>query len=167
MCDPVSIGLAVAATAVTAGGQIYQGQAVNNQSKYEQAVANQNAKLEERSRDDAIARGETAQLQHYRRLSQALGESRVRNSAAGLDVSFGSAANLESDIALMGYEDSAALSENTRREAMGYDLNAINYRTAGDAARMRGKAAKTAGYIGAAGTILSAASQGYKQYKAG
>lgn len=165
MCDPVSIGLAVAAAAVTAGGQIHAGQAANAQGKYAQNVANQNAQLEERSRDDAIARGETEQLRHYRRLSQALGESRVRNSAAGLDVSFGSAANLESDIALMGYEDSATIAENTRREAMGYDINAINYRTQGTAARMQGKAAKTAGYIGAAGTLLGAASQGNKQLR--
>ncbi len=165
MCEPVSIGLAVAAAAVTAGGQIYQGQAANQQAKYEQAVANQNADLEIRSQRDAIARGETDQIRHYRKLAQAMGEARVRNSAASLDVSFGSAADLESDIALMGYEDSATLSENTRREVMGYDINAANYRMQGQAASMRGKAAKTASYIGAAGTILSAASQGYGDYR--
>lgn len=158
MCDPVSITL-IAATAVTAGGQLYQASAVNQQSKYEQAVANQNATLEERSRRDAISRGEIDQARHYRRLAQALGEARVRNSAAGLDVGFGSAANLEDDISLIGYEDSATLAENTRREVMGYDINAANYRMEGQAARMKGKAAKTAGYFAAGGTILSGASQ--------
>lgn len=152
---------AFAATAaiVTAGGQVYQGMAADAQGKYEQAVANQNADLEERSRRDAIARGETDQLRHYRKLAQALGEARVKNSAGGLDVSFGSAASLEDDIALMGYEDSATLAENTRREVMGYDVNAANYRMEGKAARARGKNAQTAGMIGAAGTLLSSASQ--------
>jgi hypothetical protein len=104
-------------------------------------------------------------MRHYRKLAQAMGEARVRNAASGLDVSFGSAANLESDIALMGYEDSAIISENTTKEVMGYDINAANYRMEGKAARMRGKAAKKAGYIGAAGTILSSASQGYGDYR--
>ena len=115
--------------------------------------------MEERSRADAISRGETDQLRHYRRVAQSLGEARVSNSAAGLDVSFGSASNLENDIALMGYEDSGTIAENTRREVMGYDVSAINQRTQGKAARMQGKAAQTAGYIGAAGTLLSASSQ--------
>ena len=133
--------------------------AQNAQSKYEQRVNEQNAQLEDRSRIDAISRGETDQVRHYRRLAQALGEARVKNSAAGLDVSFGSAANFETDIALMGQEDAAALAENTNKEVMGYDINAANYRMAGKAARAQGKAALTAGYIGAAGTILSSASQ--------
>lgn len=158
MCDPIT-ATAMAAAVVTAGGQAYSGMAQNAQGKYAQRVANQNAQLEERDRADAIVRGETEQLRHYRRLAQSLGESRVRGSAAGLDVGFGSAANLQDDIALMGYEDSATLAENTRREVIGYDVSAINARTQGQAARMQGKAAQTAGFIGAGGTLLSAASQ--------
>jgi hypothetical protein len=138
---------------------VYGGMQADAQGKYEQKLANRNAEMEERSRRDAISRGETEQMRHYRKLAQALGEARVKNSAAGLDVSFGSAADMETDIALIGYEDSAAISENTSKEVMGYDINAANYRADGAAARMRGKAAKTAGYIGAAGTLLSSASQ--------
>lgn len=133
--------------------------AQNAQAKYETKIANQNAELEERNRRDAISRGETQQMQHYRKLAQALGEARVKNSAAGLDVTFGSAANLESDIALIGYEDSATISENTTKEIKGYDINAANYRMQGKAAKMRGKAAKTASYFSAAGTLLGAAAQ--------
>lgn len=167
MCDPVT-AIAVTAAVVTAGGQIYGGMAANAQGKYEQRVNEQNAQLEERSRRDAISRGETEQMRHYRRLAQALGEARVKSAGAGLDVSFGSAADLESDIAMIGYEDSAAIAENVNKEVMGYDINAANYRMAGKAARMQGKAAQTAGYIGAAGTILSSASQiGADNAKAG
>lgn len=158
ICDPVT-ALAVTAAVVTAGGQVYSGMAENAQGKYEKRMNDQNALLEERSRRDAISRGETEQMRHYRRLAQAMGEARVRNSAAGLDVAFGSAADFETDIALMGYEDSAALAENTSKEVMGYDINAANYRMAGKAAQMRGKAAQTAGFIGAAGTLLSSAAQ--------
>lgn len=151
--------LAVTAAVVTAGGAVYQGAAANEQAKYERAIADQNAKLEEASRRDAISRGETAQINHWRKLSQAMGEARVRNSANMLDVGFGSAAGLEEDIALIGNEDSRTLSENTTKEIQGYDIRAANYRAEGKAATMRGKAAKTAGFISAAGTLLSSASQ--------
>lgn len=133
--------------------------AANAQGKYEQRLNDRNAQLEERSRVDAISRGETSQMQHYRRLAQSLGEARVKNAAAGLDVGFGSAANLESDIAMIGYEDSATISENTTKEIQGYDINAANYRSAGAAARAQGKAALTGSIIGATGTLLSSASQ--------
>ena len=158
MCDPVSITMAVGA-AVSAFGQIQQGQSANAQAKYQTAIANRNAQLEESNRVDAISRGETQQMQHYRKLAQAMGEARVRNSAAGLDVGFGSAANLEGDIALIGYEDSSAISQNTIKEVKGYDINAANYRAEGKASTMKGKAASMAGYVGAASTLLSSASQ--------
>lgn len=142
-----------------AGGQIYQGQVASSQAKYESKLANRNAELEERNRRDAIARGETEQRNHYRKLAQAMGEARVKNAGAGLDVSFGSAASLEQDIEMIGYEDSATIAENTSKEIQGYDINAANYRAEAAAAKARGKGAKTASYIGAAGTLLSSASQ--------
>ncbi len=151
--------LAVAATAITAGGQLYQADAASEQAKYEAAIGNRNAEMEDRNRIDAISRGETQQIQHYRKLAQAMGEARVRNAGLGLDTGFGSAASLEEDIALIGYEDSAAISENTIKEVEGYDINAANYRSGAQAAKMRGKAAKTSGYISASSTILSSASQ--------
>lgn len=158
LCDPVT-ALAATAAVITAGSQVYGGMQANAQGKYQQQLAERNADLEDRSRRDAIARGETDQLQHYRKLSQALGEARLKSTASGLDVNFGSAADLESDIALMGYEDSATISQNTTKEVKGYDINAANYRSEGAAARMKGKAAQTAGFISAGGTLLSSASQ--------
>lgn len=144
---------------VTAGGAIYQGQAQAAQAKYESKLANRNAELEERARRDAISRGETEQRNHYRRLAQAMGEARVKSAAAGLDVNFGSPASLSEDIELVGYEDSAIISENVTKEVQGYDINAANYRSEASAAKARGKAAKTGSYISAAGTLLSSASQ--------
>ena len=158
MCDPVSITL-IAAAAISAGGALYQGSAAAQQGKYEQAIGNRNAEMEDRNRIDAISRGETQQSQHYRKLAQAMGEARVRNAGLGLDTGFGSAASLEDDIALIGYEDSAAISENTMKEVEGYDINAANYRSEGKAAKARGNAARTGSYFNAASTILSGASQ--------
>lgn len=144
---------------IGAAGSIYAGNAASAQGKYEAKIAERNAEMEERARRDAISRGETEQVRHYRKLAQAMGEARVKNSAAGLDISFGSAADLESDIALIGYEDSATIAENTYKEVQGYDIRAANYRAEGKAAKMKGKAAKVAGYVGASTTLLGAAAQ--------
>ncbi len=137
----------------------------NAQSKYERNVANQNADLERRAQRDAIERGEVDQRNHYRKLAQSLAEARVRNSSAGLDVSFGSAAGLEDDIAMIGAEDSTTIAQNVYKDVQGYDIRAANYASEGKAARMRGKAAQTSGFIGAAGTLLGAASQTAKAGK--
>lgn len=160
MCTPVAlVALTVAATAVTAYSQIQQGQAVNAQMKYEAKVAERNAKLSEVGREDARKRGERDQLNHWRRVSQMMGEQRAQFAAGGLDVNFGTPAEVVEDTALIGTEDSQILAENTRKEMEGFDIEVANYRDSAKAARMRGKAAKTAGYIGAAGTILGGAAQ--------
>lgn len=149
----------MAGTLISVAGGLYASDAQSNQLKYQAQVAEQNAQLEDRARLDAISRGETEQRNHYRRLAQAMGEARVKNAAAGLDVGFGSAASLEEDIALIGWEDSQTIAENTTKEVQGYDIRAANYRNEGKAAKMQAKAAKTSGYISAAGTLLSSASQ--------
>jgi hypothetical protein len=161
MCDPVTIGIAltVASTAVGAYGQIQQGQAINAQSKYEAKVADRNAKLSEAGREDARKRGEREQLNHWRRVSQMMGEQRAQFAAGGLDVNFGTPGAVVEDTMLIGLEDSQILAENTRKEMEGFDIEAANLRDSAKAARMRGKAAKQAGYIGAASTILGGAAQ--------
>lgn len=161
MCDPVSItvALTVASTAIGAYGQIQQGQAINAQMKYEAKVGERNAKLSEASREDARKRGEREQLNHWRRVSQMMGEQRAQFAAGGLDVNFGTPGEVVEDTALIGGEDSQILAENTKKEMEGFDIEAANFRDSAKAARMRGKAAKTAGYLGAAGTILGGATQ--------
>lgn len=160
MCGPAAlIPLAIAATAVTAGGQIYAGNAAKQQGKYEQSIAEMNAAKDRNAATDASNRGQTAQLQRYRALAQSLGSQRAAYAANGVDANFGSALETQLGTAQIGYEDSATLAENTRREMMGYDISAANQVMQGRAARARGNAAKTASLFQAGGTILSGASQ--------
>lgn len=156
MCDPVSLTLA--AGLVTAGGQVYGGLAANAQGKYEARVAQENRRHELAAAQDARERGAIDQMRHYRKLAYNMGEMRARQAASGLDLTFGSAADLETDTALLGYEDSAIIAENTRREVQGYEISAANYTMQGRAARSRGKSALIGSGLQAAGTILSTAS---------
>lgn len=162
MCDPISITLAVGAL-VTAGSQVYGGIAANQEGKYEQGVANLNAKLEEGKRSDAQQRGSLEQMRHWRQVAQRQSAQRAQLAASGVDVNFGSAFDVQEDTAMIGGEDSAIIEQNTTNEVRGYDINAMNYRTQGKAARFRGKSALFGSALAATGTLLSGASQVAKQ----
>lgn len=161
MCDPVSIsiGLAVAATVVTAGGQLYAADAQAEQAKYASKIATENRKQELAARDDARKRGELEQMRHWRKVSQMQGQQRAEMGAAGLDLGFGSPMDILDETAAMGFEDSTIINQNTDQEVRGYEIRAANYGNEAKAQKMAAKAAKTAGYISAAGTILAGASQ--------
>lgn len=163
MCGPAALPiLAIAASAVTAGGQLYAGSAAKQQGKYEQKVANINADRQRAAAADAAIRGETDQLRRYRQLAQSLGAQRAASAANGVDIGFGSALDMQIDTAMIGQEDSRILAENTRREMMGFDINAANYTMQGQAARSRGNAAMTSSIFAAGGTLLGGAQQAGK-----
>ena len=160
MCDPVTLTvLTVAATVVTAGGQLYQGAAANAQAKYEAKIADRNAQYEREAGKDAMSRRNTEQLRHWRRVSQMMGQQIAEQAGVGLDVNFGTPAEIVEDTMQIGLEDSRTINENFGKEIKGYDISAANYTMQGRAARARGKQAKIGSYIGAAGTILGGASQ--------
>ena len=98
MCGPAALpALAIAASVVTAGGALYAGSAAAKQGKYEQQVAEENAKLERNKVADATTRGNIEQQRRYRELAQAQGRARAAMGAAGLDLGFGSALGVQLD----------------------------------------------------------------------
>ncbi len=168
MCVPVAaaaIALTLISAGVTAYGQVSAGNAANAQAKYEAKVADRNAKMSDAAGQDARKRGERSQLERWRRAAQQAGDQRAGFAAAGLDVNFGTPAMVVEDTAMIAGEDSLMLAENTKREVQGFDIEGANYKDSAKASRMRGKAAKQAGYIGAAGTILGGAAQAAGSFK--
>lgn len=160
MCDPVTLTvLAVASTVVTAGSQIYAGQAANAQAKYEGKIADRNAQYERENIKDAQGRRNVEQMRHWRRVSQLMGQQTAEQAGAGLDVNFGTPAEILEDTAMIGAQDSQTINENFAKEVKGYDINAANYTMQGRAARARGKQAVVGSLLGAGGTILGGASQ--------
>jgi hypothetical protein len=164
MCDPVS--LTIGAAVLAGGAQIYGGMAANSQGKYEARVSEENRKHEINARNDAAERGVQAQARHWRQVAQMQGEQRAQQAASGLDISFGSAADLLGDVAEIGGQDSMTIARNTETEIKGYEINAANYTMQGRAARAKGKAALIGGIIGGTSTILGGAAQASKM-KAG
>lgn len=158
MCLP-AIPLAIASTAIAAGGQIYGGLSANAASNYEAAVATQNRNLELAARGNALERGEQEQTRHWRRVAQAYGEQAAAQAASGLDVGYGSPADNLADVMMIGYEDSRTISQNTVNEIRGYEMNAANYLMQGRAAKSRGRAALIGAGFGVASTILGGATK--------
>jgi hypothetical protein len=161
LCLPAAaaIPLAIASTVVSAGAQLYAGSAQRNQANYEAAVAQQNRNLELQARSRALEQNTIDQTRHWRRVSQQIGDQVARQAASGLDVSFGSSADLIGDAAAIGYEDSALINRNTVEQIRGYEINASNYEASGRAAKARGKAAMVGSILSATGTILGGAKQ--------
>lgn len=160
MCGPAVIPIAAAAASVvSAAGSIYGGLAANAQGKYESAVANQNARLANDQAADAIDRGRLQQRQLYRKVGDLKGQQAAAMAANGIDLGFGSALDVQRDTAMMGAEDAESLNSNIAAAVKGYEINAANYRSEGQAARMKGRNALVGSAFQAAGTLLSGASQ--------
>lgn len=164
MCaDPVT--LAIIGTAVSAIGTGVTAVQAYSQQKYQQKVAEQNAKLEDAAAVDALQRGKQAVQQQQRELSREMGAQRASMAANGIDVNFGTAASFRGDTAMLGQEDSQTLRENSIREVMGFERSAANSRAKAAAAGQAAGGALVSGAFGVANTLLGGAQQ-YSKLKA-
>lgn len=157
MCEPVA--LTIAATAIAALGQGYSALSANAQSTYESRVARQNARLESERAKDAIERGTIEAQRFQRKAGQEMGEQNAALAANGIDIAFGTAADVRGDTAMFAREDTKTIYDNSFREAKGYEINAANFLSESKAARMRGKAALIKGGFDMASTVLGGATQ--------
>lgn len=167
MCDPVT--LTIAATAVSAAGTLYGGYRANQEAKYNAAVSRNNATLEQQQAADALSRGRDEETKHWRQVAMLKAQQIAAFAANGLDTSFGSAADIVVDTAIIGAADAASIRENTQREARGYLISAQNLRQEAKQQRRAGRDALFGSVVSATGTVLSGASQvaGMKPMSAG
>ncbi len=165
MCDPVSLTLA-AATATQAVGQMQAGAYASKVARNQGIVAQYNKELSREGAEDAIARGQDDQRKLGREVAQRVGSQEARIGANNIDVTMGSAARVIDDTKLIGMEDSAALSENVRRQVRSQQIDAWGFESAKRAAKSEASQIKTATAFGVGSTIIGGASQ-YSKFKAG
>ncbi|MFC3786686.1 hypothetical protein GGR90_002766 [Sphingopyxis italica] len=163
MCDPV-LGLTIASAAVTSAGQIQGGIYASQMSRYKAQVAEQNKQASREAANDAIVRGQEQQRQLGRDVAARVGAQEARMGANNIDPTFGSASRVILDTEMIGAEDSAALSENNRREVRARAMDAWNYESESRAARAESKQAKVAAGFAVASTLLGSATQ-YSRYR--
>ena len=143
MCEPVTLALMAAGTAMSAYGQYQQGQSAKDAGQY-------NAKMAEYGAQDAQRRGEEEAAGIQRKAASLKSTQRASMAAKGLDVGYGTAADLQDETDFFGQMDASTARYNAASQAW-------NYRAQGQLARAEGSAAAYNAKLGAAGTLLSGA----------
>lgn len=164
-----TLGLMAGSTALSAYSAHKQGDAAKKAAKATSEAAESqaqvydfNAAVAELQSADAIERGAEAEAKFRQQIRATIGSQRAALAGGNIDVSFGTAADVQADAAYLGELDALTIRTNAKREAWGYQVQAANYqkqaevtRKAGDQAIATGAAQASAANWQAAGTLLT------------
>lgn len=164
----LALGLLAAGTTAKVVGDIKAGNAAEREGAAQQQVqeseaqlADYNASIADQQARDSIERGADEEARFRTSVRGMIGSQRAGFAAGNIDVSYGSAVDVQADAAFLGELDSLTIRTNAAREAWGYKVNATDLRQQADIARKGGRAALEAGRVrksasrwGAASTLL-------------
>jgi hypothetical protein len=156
MCPPV---LAIAAAAVTATGQVLNGIGQSQQFRYQAQIDDQNNKLANDQAYDSIANTNLEAQRRYRQLADEQGKQQAAMAANGVDLNFGSPADVQRDTAMIGGEDVGQIYKAGYQRTRGFDIDAWNSRSAAAANRAKASGALMQGIFSGLGSALGGASQ--------
>lgn len=164
MCDPGTLALAAAGVSTVGKGvSAIQTAAMD---RYQARVADQNARLSDEQARDALDRNKVDAQRLYRKIGQTAGQQTAAMAANGIDLSSGSALQVQQDTSAIGAEDVAQLYKSGAQEERGYEISAANDRAKAQGARQAATGALVSGAFDVASTVLGGVSQ-YKKLKAG
>lgn len=147
MCEPTTIALI--ATAAAAG---VSAKASYDQGQVAKQVGRNNATMAEYAAQDAQKRGEEDAAAIQRKGAALKSAQRVSLASKGLDLSYGTAADLQDQTDFFTQSDAATTRTNAAREAW-------STRARGQQAMFEGNAAARNANLQAAGTLLASAGQ--------
>lgn len=151
MCEPVTIGIAVAAA--TVAGAIMQGSAAKQQGEYQNDVSKYNARQMENEAVQTRNKGTEEEIKQRDKTAQLTSLQRAQLGASGVDVGSGSALTLQQDAELIGEADALRIRSNFSDAADTLEGQALIERS-------QGKAAKQAGNNAFKTSILTGTSSG-------
>lgn len=129
--------------------------------KAQRQLADYNAEVAEMQANDALARGAEEEARHRVNVRRMVGSQRAGLAAQGVDISSGSALDIQADTAQMGELDALTIRANAAREAWGFKVQAVDLRQRGLIAEQTGymnaEATRIAGKAGATSTLISGA----------
>jgi hypothetical protein len=158
--DPVTIsmGLTLAAGAVSAAGSMFSGAAAKTAANYQAGIAQQNAAIANQNAAFETAKGEVEAQQVGMKGRYQRGEALTTQAASGMDVNRGSNVNVRSSMADITSLNEATIRNSAARKAWGYEVEAAGDEANAALDRMKGSAAQTAGEFSAGASILGSAS---------
>ena len=168
----IAIALSAASIATQVIGQKKAGTAAKKQGQLQQKVANSQAEVldfiaavADLQAKDAVQRGAEAEQRFRSQIRGTIGAQRAGFAAGNIDVSFGSAVDVQGDAAFLGELDALTIRTNAAREAWGFRVQAQDIRKRAQITRQEGVQLAEAGRVNAsaanwqtAGTILGGAS---------
>lgn len=126
-----------------------------NQADAAQQVANNNAKMAEYAAQDAQRRGEQDAMAIQRKGAAVKSSQRVALAAKGLDLGYGTAADLQDQTDFFAQSDTATARDNAAREAWSMRSRGQLEKSKGDFAASNGRLAAVGSLIGGAGQVAS------------
>ena len=152
----------LAATAIGAGvsavGSIKQGQAANQAAQYQSEVATQNAQYAAMKAQWTAEAGREQENEQGRKDRAVGGAIKAQQAASGVDVNTGSALDVQSSADQLGQLSRLNIRTNTARDVYGYRTQGANYAADAQALKAQRRNDLTAGWLGAAGSLLGGAS---------
>jgi len=164
MADPVSMiaigGLAASAIGggVSAYGSMQQGAAQSAAYTYQAGIAAINAQIADQNAKYAYMVGEQKAQKAGMQTRSIIGATKAQQGASGLDVNVGSAVDVRAAEADLGAENVGVIRNDAARTAFGYQVEEQQQLTQAALDRFAASNARTAGYVGAASSILGGAS---------
>lgn len=144
------------------------GQAGQDAANSQADLADKNAQIADAQSQDAIARGAQEEARFRTGVRGLIGTQRTGFAAGNIDVSSGSAVDVQADTAFRGELDALQIKNNAAREAWGYSTQAADLRARATIARKTGVFAAAAGdtaatsaYLGGATSLLTGAANLY------
>lgn len=144
---------ALAATAITAGGQLMNGIAQGNAAAYQGKVANNNAIIARQNAAYAASAGAAQTEQAGLKARNQQANLRASEAVEGVDVNSGSAAEVQTGQRMIGGLDQATVSNNAALESYGYQSQATSYEAQAKLDHAEMGYDYLAGGVNAAGTI--------------
>lgn len=157
MCAPPAI--AAAATVVSMGGQFISGMSAASQARSQAVYADRNAALSEEQARTSIENTNIEAQRRYRDASQLEGRQTAAMAANGIDLSFGSALDVQRDSKMIASEDVGQIYQGGYQRTRGFEIDASNYRGEAAAQRNRAKGIMIGTAFQMASTALGGASQ--------
>ena len=104
-----------------------QAKALESEGKFNAAIYESNARMQELRAEDSIRRGNVEAKKAKQAAARLIGSQRATMGAQGIDIESGSALDIQMETASFGAEDALTIKNNAWREAWGLRASAVDY----------------------------------------
>lgn len=163
MCE-LSTALMIGGGLLSGAGQIASASAQSKAARYNAEVQRQNAMLAERQAKNVLDAGMREEQKQKAMTAQLMAKQQVAQAANGVDVSFGTPLDLMVDTAKQGAIDALTIRTNAYRNYDDVRNQAVASRNQAALYDMEAKNSRTAGILGAFGSMASSFGGAYSSY---